>query len=259
MFTVLLNVSIAFADTINIYCPYCDNIGVEVLNDKDGVCKCFNCDRNMLILNGTIYTDDKRELPLFAYVVYPEKKENALDDNDNEKIDTSNKTNASKNSDDKSSDNMNSIVEPEIDVRTADNKIYELEAEEDVISVTKEVATSKQYYDQSDETADKKMFSEVLALETPVVKRETIEDIIVNSLDNGKEAIDGQNNYTSTYSEINIPTKSIIINETSKYIDEPKQDKMEDAVNSDASYIIVALMVLIMLTVATIIRKSVKK
>ena len=61
-----------YADTVNIYCPYCDNEGVEILNDNDGICKCNNCDRLMLILNGTLYTDEKQELSLADYIIYSE-------------------------------------------------------------------------------------------------------------------------------------------------------------------------------------------
>lgn len=66
--------SVVFADTIDIYCPYCNHAGVEVLNESEGVCECGNCHRMMLVLNGNIYTDDDRQLLLLSYVIYPDRE-----------------------------------------------------------------------------------------------------------------------------------------------------------------------------------------
>ena len=75
MFIVMLLYKKIYSESINIYCPYCQNKKVEVLNYKEGICHCTNCERNMIIINDLIRTDDNRELSLSTYVIY-DKEDN---------------------------------------------------------------------------------------------------------------------------------------------------------------------------------------
>ena len=128
LFFILLAASINLAAPIDIYCPYCNNPAVEVLNNDDGICKCNECDRFMLILNGTIYTDDKRELLLEGYTIYPADTNNELENT----TDTYEVAGSIQNNlDDKSTtlndseyrDNNRYEIEPEMD--ESDTKIVE--------------------------------------------------------------------------------------------------------------------------------------
>ena len=138
LFFILLVASINLAAPIDIYCPYCNNPAVEVLNNDDGICKCNECDRFMLILNGTIYTDDKRELLLEGYTIYSDDTNDELENT----IDAQEAAGSIQNNlDDKNTalndseyrDNNEYEAEPEID--ESDNSIdtseFDVENEQD--------------------------------------------------------------------------------------------------------------------------------
>ena len=245
LITVFFNVTLTFADMISIYCPYCDNIGVEVLNDKGGVCKCFNCNRNMLILNGTIYTDDKRELPLFSYVVYPEKSGNALNVGANENDSVATKINIEssysiKNSIVESEDDTNYGVEPEADETTKKNEGY----------------ISNLYTEQVSETLVEVVSSVATTFETFKLENEIIDEV-ATSIPDFSGVIDATifNNIT-TQSEINLSTRSIIADETLKNIDEFEQDKLDSEKKNNTIYVLIILMVFMKLAYVFIKRKS---
>ena len=79
---VLALFSGVYAESIDIVCPYCGNVGIEVLNDEDGICKCNSCDKMLLILNGIIYTDDGKEYQLKYRIADVSDNESESDDED---------------------------------------------------------------------------------------------------------------------------------------------------------------------------------
>ena len=79
--------SAVLADTIDIYCPYCDYFGVEVLNDEYGICECNSCGKMMIIVNGVVYTDEGIEYQLKQQV--KNVKEEEVENEENNDIDNS--------------------------------------------------------------------------------------------------------------------------------------------------------------------------
>ena len=254
LITILLNASLVFADTIDIHCPYCDNFGVEVLNDKGGVCKCLNCDRNMLILNGTIYTDDKRELPLFAYVVYTKKSEDKLDESDDENVSVITEMN------NESAEGVeNSIVEYENDIKTIDNVNYDLEPEVDESTKKEENEITESYTEQSREIVKEMVFSATTIFETLKVENEVIEEVTTSIQILGGETDEAKFNDSSTLSEINVSTRSMVSGEDLESIDEFEQNKLDNMENNSIIYVLMMLIAVAILGRAMINYKGYKK
>ena len=128
---------ICFSAHIDVYCPYCNTLEIEVLNSDDGVCRCNNCGKFILIINGTIYTEEAKKLPLDEYVVHSDETGGG-DENVEDKLE--------KQSVVQNNSNTGTAIVDETELR--DNKHYEVEPE---IDIEKDVIKAEMNGESEDE------------------------------------------------------------------------------------------------------------